>query len=168
MGPGHRISEWIRVIKDTFDFGPEFPAALAGRQLPTTEELTQVQQQLEEARKACREKDELIAKLQATLPIAPVADLGAPLAESGCDAPAPSEVSEPQSETTSPRKPSLKAGRKRMAVSACPAAVQFATGPGPDDEAKPARTRRSSSTRGRSSRRNGAEPARADQDSLDR
>jgi hypothetical protein len=69
MGLREMVSEWIKVLKDTFDFGPAFPAAMAGQRLRSTQELTQLQHLLEEAQEASREKDKLIAKLQAATAI---------------------------------------------------------------------------------------------------
>jgi hypothetical protein len=65
MGLRQRFSEWIRSTKDALDFGPEFPAALASQRLTFIEESTKLQYLLEEARRAAREKDELIARLRA-------------------------------------------------------------------------------------------------------
>jgi hypothetical protein len=69
MGFRQRFSEWIRNTKDTLDFGPEFPAALASHRLTFTKELTRLQYLLEEARRAAQEKDELIARLRAQVAI---------------------------------------------------------------------------------------------------
>jgi hypothetical protein len=69
MGLRQTISEWIRIAKDTFDFGPEFPAALTARRVRVAEELTELRRLLEETQKTAREKDELIAKLQAAATI---------------------------------------------------------------------------------------------------
>lgn len=66
MGLRQTIAQWIATIKDTLDFGPEFSAALTEHRVKFTEELERLQHLLEEARKAAREKDELIAKLQTT------------------------------------------------------------------------------------------------------
>jgi hypothetical protein len=65
MGLRQTVSEWIRNAKDALDFGPDFPAAMAAHRLEFTEERTKLQHLLEQARKACQEKDELIARLQA-------------------------------------------------------------------------------------------------------
>lgn len=65
MGLRQRLSEWITVAKDTFDFGPEFPAAMAAHRLTFVEKLTELQHLLEQTRRAAQEKDELIARLQA-------------------------------------------------------------------------------------------------------
>jgi len=153
MGLSHTISEWIRVIKDTFDFGPEFPAAVAGQPVRTPEDVTQLQQQLEDARQACREKDELIAQLQAALPMAPVADLRSPAEESVCEALPSSEVPEPQPQGSSPAIPPAKTGRKRGAASARPRAARQLVGAcSPSEEAKPVQPRRRSPTRPRAAK----------------
>jgi hypothetical protein len=65
MGLRQTISEWIRIAKDALDFGPDFPAAMAAHRLEFAEELAKLQHLLEQAQKVSREKDELIAKLQA-------------------------------------------------------------------------------------------------------
>lgn len=65
MGLRQTITEWIRIAKDTLDFGPEFPAAIEARHVELAEKLARLQSLLAQARKASQEKDELIAKLQA-------------------------------------------------------------------------------------------------------
>ena len=65
MGLRQTITEWIRIAKDTLDFGPEFPAALEAHRLGVPEKLAQLQSLLERTRKASQEKDKLIARLQA-------------------------------------------------------------------------------------------------------
>jgi hypothetical protein len=65
MGLRQTISQWIVTIKDALDFGPEFPAVMTDRRVKFTEELTKLQHLLDQTQQAAREKDELIAKLQA-------------------------------------------------------------------------------------------------------
>ncbi len=65
MGLRQTLAEWIRIAKDTLDFGPEFPTAMEAHRLGITEKLTKLQSLLEQTRKASQEKDQLIAKLQA-------------------------------------------------------------------------------------------------------
>jgi hypothetical protein len=160
MGLGRTISEWIRIIRDAFDFGPEFPAALAAQRARVAEELTQVRHQLEEARKACREKDELIAKLQApTVKPAPKAPPtpGTP-ARQGCapelrvaddvpvDKPVCSAPAKALKET--PHDAPTTSGRRRLAAS-LQTSVSTKTPTAPPnrgDGAEPAKARRRSQT----------------------
>ena len=65
MGLRQTISQWIATIKDTLDFGPEFPASVMEHRATFTEELTKLQTLLEQTQKAAQEKDKLIAQLQA-------------------------------------------------------------------------------------------------------
>jgi hypothetical protein len=65
MGLRQTISEWVRIIKDALDFGPEFPAAMETRHVLFAQESARLQHLLEQTRKASEEKDELIAKLRA-------------------------------------------------------------------------------------------------------
>jgi hypothetical protein len=65
MGLRQTLTEWIRIAKDTLDFGPEFPAALEARHVEIAERLAKLQSLLAQAEKAAQEKDELIARLQA-------------------------------------------------------------------------------------------------------
>ncbi len=65
MGLRQTISQWIATIKDTLDLGPEFPVSVAEHRETFSEELTKLQMLLEETQRAAREKDELIAQLQA-------------------------------------------------------------------------------------------------------
>lgn len=65
MGLRQAVSEWVEIVKDAFGFGPEFPAAMAARRLELAQELPRLKQLLEEAQETCRQKDKLIAKLQA-------------------------------------------------------------------------------------------------------
>jgi hypothetical protein len=65
MGLRQTIAQWIATIKDTLDFGPEFPASVAEHRATFTEELTKLQMLLEQTQRAAQEKDELIAQLQA-------------------------------------------------------------------------------------------------------
>jgi hypothetical protein len=66
MGLRQTISEWVRIIKDALDFGPEFPAAMEARHVMFAQESARLQHLLEQTRKASEEKDELIARLRAT------------------------------------------------------------------------------------------------------
>lgn len=65
MGLRQTISQWIATIKDTLDFGPEFPAVMTDRRVKFTEEMTKLQDLLDQTQQAAREKDALIAQLQA-------------------------------------------------------------------------------------------------------
>ncbi len=65
MGLRQTISEWVRIMKDALDFGPEFPAAMEARHAMFAQESARLQHLLEQTRKASQEKDELIARLQA-------------------------------------------------------------------------------------------------------
>jgi len=65
MGLRQTITQWVGIIKDALDFGPEFPAATTEHQVKFTDELTKLQHLLEQAQSAAKEKDELITKLQA-------------------------------------------------------------------------------------------------------
>jgi hypothetical protein len=65
MGLRQTISQWIATVKDTLDFGPEFPTVMTDRRVKFTEEMTKLQDLLNQTQQAAREKDELIAKLQA-------------------------------------------------------------------------------------------------------
>ena len=65
MGLRQTISEWMRIIKDGLDFGPEFPAAMEARHVMFAQESARLQHLLDQTRKAAQEKDELIARLRA-------------------------------------------------------------------------------------------------------
>jgi len=65
MGLRQTISEWVRILKDALDFGPEFPAAMEARHAMFAQESARLQHLLEQTRKASQEKDDLIAKLRA-------------------------------------------------------------------------------------------------------
>jgi len=65
MGLRQTISEWVKIIRDALDFGPEFPAAMEARHVLFAQESARLQHLLEQTRKASQEKDELIAKLRA-------------------------------------------------------------------------------------------------------
>ncbi len=65
MGLRQTLTEWIQIAKDNLDFGPEFPAAMDAQRLGLPERLAQLQSLLEQTRQASREKDKLIAKLEA-------------------------------------------------------------------------------------------------------
>jgi hypothetical protein len=66
MGLRQTISQWIATVKDALDFGPEFPAVMTDHRVKLTEELTKLQNLLDQTQQAAKEKDELIAQLQAT------------------------------------------------------------------------------------------------------
>jgi hypothetical protein len=59
------FSEWIENTKDAFGFGRKFPNALAALRRQSKLDLAGLGQLLGEAQESCRQKDELIAKLQA-------------------------------------------------------------------------------------------------------
>lgn len=65
MGLRQTISQWIATVKDALDFGPGFPAVMTDHRVKFTEELTKLQDLLDQTQQAAQEKDELIAKLQA-------------------------------------------------------------------------------------------------------
>jgi hypothetical protein len=65
MGLRQTISQWIANVKDALDFGPEFPAVVTDHRVKFTEELTKLQDLLDQTQRAAQEKDELIARLQA-------------------------------------------------------------------------------------------------------
>jgi hypothetical protein len=65
MGLRQTISQWIATVKDALDFGPGFPAVMTDHRVKFTEELTKLQDLLDQTQQAAKEKDELIAKLQA-------------------------------------------------------------------------------------------------------
>jgi hypothetical protein len=65
MGLRQTLAQWIATLKDTLDFGPEFPAAAAEQRATFAQELSELQHLLEQTRQAVQEKDELIARLQA-------------------------------------------------------------------------------------------------------
>jgi len=64
MGLRQTISEWVKILKDTLDFGPEFPAAMEARHVMFAQESARLQHLLEQTRKASQEKDDLIARLR--------------------------------------------------------------------------------------------------------
>jgi hypothetical protein len=65
MGLRQRISEWVSIIKDALDLGPEFSAAVEARRVMFAREAARLQHLLEQTQKASQEKDELIARLRA-------------------------------------------------------------------------------------------------------
>ena len=65
MGLRQTVSEWITVTKDALDFGPEFPAAMAAHHRLFDAEMSRLAYLLEQTQQAAREKDRLIARLQA-------------------------------------------------------------------------------------------------------
>ncbi len=65
MGLRQTISEWVTIIKDALDFGPEFPDAMEARRVLFAQESARLQHLLEQTQKASQEKDQLIARLQA-------------------------------------------------------------------------------------------------------
>jgi hypothetical protein len=69
MGLRQGFSDWFEMTRDALDFGEELPAVIAARRRGATVDLATLRQSLEEAQRSCRQKDELIAKLQATGPI---------------------------------------------------------------------------------------------------
>lgn len=64
MGLHQTISQWIANVKDALDFGPEFPVVMTDRRVRFTEEMTKLQDLLDQTQQAAQEKDELIAMLQ--------------------------------------------------------------------------------------------------------
>jgi hypothetical protein len=65
MGLRQTISQWLATVKDTLDLGPELPVSAAEHRETLSGQLTKLQMLLEETQRAAREKDELIAQLQA-------------------------------------------------------------------------------------------------------